>query len=238
MHQARSRRGQVVIIGETLCVNEWLSAMLEEHSFDVARYPNAPHVAAREISEDSAILLDASVPARQPCLDLLPRLSSSQRQRTLVVGWTLDVRVTRLFIDAGVADFLNMPAPAAEILLRLELRLRAASARPDASPSPHAAIPRADPLTGIIGSPGQGVRLSERELLVYNILVERFGEAVSREELLRRVWGRESGEIQTSNVVDVYVRYLRVKLARAAPTLRIVSLRHVGYSLQVAEAHD
>jgi DNA-binding response OmpR family regulator len=238
LHQARTRLGQVVIVGETLCVNEWLSTMLEEHSFAVARYPHARHVAPREVSDDAAILLDASPPSRQACLDLLPRLPPRQRQRTLVVGWSLDARVTRLFIDAGVADFLDMPASTGELLLRLELRLRDAAAPDDEPQSENAEVPRADPLTGTIGSPVQGVRLSERELLLYNLLVEQIGGVVSREEILRRIWGRDGRDIPTSNIVDVYIRYLRVKLARAAPTLRIVSLRHVGYSLRVAEPEE
>src|SRR5437763_411015 len=181
LHQPRTPLGHVVIVGETLCGNEWLSATLDEYSYAARRYPRASYVAPDEVSGSLAILLDASPAARQASLDFLQRLSSDQKRRSLVIGWTLDVRVTRQFIDAGVADFLNMPAPASEMLLRLELRMRAAHASDRASHSAYADVPRADPLTGTIGSPVQGVRLSERELLLYNLLVARLGQPVSRE---------------------------------------------------------
>jgi DNA-binding response OmpR family regulator len=74
--------------------------------------------------------------------------------------------------------------------------------------------------------------------LLYNLLVARLGQPVSRDEILRGVWAREKHAIPGSNIIDVYIRYLRVKLAQAAPNLRIVTLRNTGYSLQLKEPED
>jgi two-component system response regulator ArlR len=75
--------------------------------------------------------------------------------------------------------------------------------------------------------------LSEREFLLYTLLAERIGTPVSRDEILRRVWGGERDTRSASNVVDVYVRYLRLKLSRVAPHLVIEAVRYVGYQLSL-----
>ena len=55
---------------------------------------------------------------------------------------------------------------------------------------------------------------------------------LDRQTILNRIWGRGIGDEPTSNIVDVYVRYLRVKLAKVAPSLVITTVRHVGYVLE------
>ncbi|MGH7620030.1 MAG: winged helix-turn-helix domain-containing protein, partial [Gemmatimonadaceae bacterium] len=66
----------------------------------------------------------------------------------------------------------------------------------------------------------------------YDILSQRFGSVVRRAEILSRIWGRGTNAEPSSNIVDVYVRYLRVKLAQVAPSLVITTVRHVGYVLE------
>ncbi len=193
---------------------------------------DASSVDPADVDESSVVLIDGSPAERPACVRLLHRLAPSQRQRTLLVGWSLDLRTVRQFADAGVGDFLNMPASTKETILRLELRSRARSVPPGGSIPRRVDSPNKNALPGIVGSPVSGVRLSERELLVYNLLVEQFGQPVSRKEILRRVWDRDEYAATTSNIVDVYIRYLRVKLARAAPQVRIVAIRHVGYALE------
>jgi len=232
VNQRRRPLGRVVIVGETLCSNEWLSATLDENSYSVSRCPDLSDIARVELDDGAAILLDGSTAARTSSLALLRRSSPNERRRTVLVGWSLDVRVIREFIAFGVSDFPHLPASTSALRMRLELRLRALDEPEGASHSAHVVAPHADPLTGVIGSPLLGVRLSERELMLYNFFIERFGQAIPRDEILRFVWQRDESAVATSNIVDVYVRYLRVKLARAAPHLALVTIRNVGYSLR------
>ena len=77
--------------------------------------------------------------------------------------------------------------------------------------------------------------MTSREWQLWLALSEHRGDVMTRTQLLQRVWGREfDGE---PNVVDVYVGYLRAKLARvAADHVAIRAVRGVGYRLEVREA--
>ena len=80
---------------------------------------------------------------------------------------------------------------------------------------------------------GELVRLSttEFELLVY--LLRNRGRVLSREQILRAVWGYEYDP--GTNVVDVYVGYLRRKLRRGEAKVPIVTVRSVGYRFDAAD---
>lgn len=81
---------------------------------------------------------------------------------------------------------------------------------------------------------GESVDLTPREFAVCDRLFERRGEVLTRTELIRSVWGPSfSGE---PNVVDVYVGYLRKKLAQVgADRVTIATVRGVGFKLTVEE---
>ncbi|WP_029088877.1 response regulator transcription factor [Brevibacterium album] len=126
-------------------------------------------------------------------------------------------------LEGGAADYMVKPFHFAELLARIRLRLR----------TPVAAEPVPDELTAgsvrldlrrrraYLGE--REVELSARELTLAEVLMEHRGQALSRAQLLSRVWGYDFDP--GSNVVDVYVGYLRRKLG--ADFIRTV--RGVGY---------
>jgi DNA-binding response OmpR family regulator len=145
--------------------------------------------------------------------------------------------VIRQLIEAGVGDFVVLPATSSELLLRVVLRAREARNCIFAERSElRRTLPEVNHLNGAFGPESSNVRLSDREFLLYDILSHRFGTVVPRSEILSRIWGRDGEQEPTSNIVDVYVRYLRVKLAKVAPALVITTVRHVGYVLEHREA--
>ena len=73
---------------------------------------------------------------------------------------------------------------------------------------------------------GQPVELSAREFTLARELMDHAGQVLSRDQLLDRVWGFEV--TGSSNVVDVYIRYLRAKVGAD----RITTVRGVGYVLK------
>ncbi len=82
-------------------------------------------------------------------------------------------------------------------------------------------------LTREVRNGGVSVRLSatEFELLVY--LMRNRGQVLSREQIVRSVWGYEFDP--GTNVVDVYIGYLRRKLGGTAGKTKVVTVRSVGY---------
>jgi two-component system, OmpR family, response regulator len=84
---------------------------------------------------------------------------------------------------------------------------------------------RVDPATHSVTLAGQPVELTAREFAVLEYMARRPGEAVTRTQLIEHVW--DENWFGSTNVVDVYIGYLRAKLGRS----RIETLRGVGYRL-------
>lgn len=80
---------------------------------------------------------------------------------------------------------------------------------------------------------GEAITLTETERLLLDFLYENRGSAVSREDILARVWGRDGNEnVRKTNLTDVYIRYLREKLDDRFGVRVIFSVRGKGYMLK------
>ena len=126
-------------------------------------------------------------------------------------------------LDAGADDYLPKPFDFGELLARIRALLR----RLPAGRAPELRVGQLviDPATRAVVLAGRPVSLTAREFGVLEYLARRPGEVVSRTDLLEHVWD-ENFEGST-NVVDVYVGYLRRKLS----TSLIATVRGVGFRL-------
>jgi two-component system alkaline phosphatase synthesis response regulator PhoP len=158
-------------------------------------------------------------------LDTVALAEEDVRRRTLIVVDELTPRNVSLIASGGIADFVTRATPWNEVLSRVQLRLFTSHLRV-ANGGAHA----------LSGSPADVPSLAQtltpKEYELYMYFARRFGEPVSRAEILGAVWGRDIGSTGPSNIVDVYVLYVRQKLERIAPHLEIATVRRVGYSLR------
>jgi two-component system, OmpR family, response regulator len=174
-----------------------------------------------------AILLDLMLP-RRGGLEVLESLRLAMPGAPVIVltaRGEIEDRVEGL--DAGAADYLVKPFSMAELVARVRAQLRMV-AQASASALRAEGI-EVDLLTRRVRREGQPLTLSttEFELLVY--LMRHHGQVVSREQILSSVWGYEHDP--ATNVVDVYVGYLRRKLASSGEPAPIFTVRAVGYRL-------
>lgn len=132
-------------------------------------------------------------------------------------------------LDGGADDFMAKPFRFEELLSRIRLRLRD---KPGVRgvPEPPSCDVTLDVDLRSARVQGRTVPLSAREFAMARVFVENQGRLLSREQLLSRVWGYDFDG--SSNVVDVYVGYLRNKLGPE----RFLAVRGAGYRFVAAPA--
>jgi DNA-binding response OmpR family regulator len=187
----------------------------------------------RALAQDiDLVVLDMMLPGRSG-LEVLDQLRQNKPALPVIVLTAMDAVEHRVAgLDAGAVDYLVKPFSLSELAARIRAQLRMAAQMTQTTLS--AGGIDIDLISREVRQSGELVRLSttEFELLVY--LLRNSGRVLSREQILRAVWGYEYDP--GTNVVDVYIGYLRRKLRRAgqAPA-RIVTIRSVGYRFDPGE---
>ncbi len=134
-------------------------------------------------------------------------------------------------LDAGADDYLVKPFAFGELLARLRALLRRGPA--ERAPEIVVGNVRIDPAAHSVTRAGVRVDLSPREFSLLEYLARRPGEVVRRSEILDHVWDYDYDGM--SNIVDVYVGYLRRKLEKPFHSPVIRAVRGVGYILEPHE---
>jgi two-component system, OmpR family, response regulator len=131
-------------------------------------------------------------------------------------------------LDVGADDYLIKPFDFGELLARLRALVRRAPAqRPVRLEVGDLVV---DPATHEVARAGVSVALTAREFAVLEYLARHAGEAVTRASLLDHVWDEHFQG--STNIVDVYVGYLRRKLELPFGRPLIRTIRGVGYALE------
>ena len=199
----------------------------EGYAVDVAPDGDAALVQAGVWDYD-AIVLDVMLPHRDGVA-----VCAALRERgcwapVLMVTARGDVPDRVRGLDAGADDYLAKPFAFDELLARLRALLRRAPAERPARLEVGDLV--VDPATHEVTRLGQPVELTAREFAVLEYFARHHGEAVTRARLLEHVW--DENYTGSTNVVDVYVGYLRRKLEAPFERPLIRTLRGVGWTLE------
>lgn len=181
-----------------------------------------------ETAEYDAIVLDVMLPGFDG-VETCRRLRAAENWVPVIMLTALDGVDDRVRgLDHGADDYLTKPFSLAELLARLRaLTRRGSSERPVVLEVGDLTL---DPATHEVCRRGVPISLSAREFVLLETLMRHPGQVFSQPQLLEACW--ELGYEARSNVVEVYVRYLREKIDRPFGVESLETLRGVGYRLR------
>lgn len=201
-----TERGDVVTVVGT--GEEAVTAGLEDREYDV-------------------ILLDVRLPDMEG-FDVCRRLRRARVWTPVLMLTARNAVADRITgLDSGADDYLGKPFAFDELLARMRaLARRGPVARPSVL---EVGDLRLDPASRQVWRGDVTIELSARELALLEALMRRPEQALSRDQLLAHAWGVVHDT--SSNVVDVYVRYLREKIDRPFGVDSLRTVRGIGYRL-------
>ena len=178
------------------------------------------------------LVLDLGLPGKDGTEVLRELRASGQRMPVIILTARDDVSDKVGGLEGGADDYVTKPFRFEELLARVRARLR--DERTVERTVLRAGTVVLDLRTRRAATDGRTVDLTAREFTMLEVLIRHAGQVLSREQLLSHVWGYDYDP--GSNVVDVYIGYLRRKLEEAGEPRLIHTVRGVGYVLRAPRA--
>ena len=176
------------------------------------------------------LLLDIMLPGLNG-LEVLRRLRKSSQVPVIMLTARDAVMDNVTGLDMGADDYVTKPFSIEELLARIRAALRKQSAQKQESGVLSCADLQVDISRHRVTRNGKEIELTGREFSLLQYFIENKTIVLTRDQLLEKVWGYEyMGE---TNVVDVYVRYLRGKIDDGFEPKLLHTVRGVGYVLRI-----
>jgi DNA-binding response OmpR family regulator len=229
-----SPQSSILLIEDEPGIVDFVRRGMEAEGFAVAAAHDGEEGERRALLESfDAVVLDLMLPRRSG-MEVLAALRAAKPALPVIVltaRGELEDRVAGL--DGGAVDYLVKPFSLAELLARVRAQLRVGAQ--SSATTLRAGDIEMDLLARRVRRAGQPVTLSSTEFELLAHLMRHRGRVVSREQILSAVWGYEHDP--ATNIVDVYVGYLRRKLRGVGGVggdqspAPIHTVRAVGYRL-------
>ena len=222
---------KILIVEDEVLLANSLKTLLEKKGFTVeVAYDGETGKDYAETGVYDLLILDVMMPKLNG-YDLA-RQVRAERCATPILMLTakgeLEDRIEGL--NAGADYYLTKPFDTRELLACINALLQRQGDQVDELRFGNTAL---DLASGMLVCGAERVRLSAKEFDIMRFLLQSKGNNLSKEVLLARVWGFDSNAVE--NHVEVYVGFLRKKLASIGSNVRIEAVRRLGYHLEVAD---
>lgn len=222
---------RILVIEDEKRLADSLKTLLESKGFAVeTAYDGETGAEYAELGIYDLLILDVMLPKLNGCE--LARQVRARRCGTPILMLTAksDVLDRVEGLNAGADYYLAKPFDTRELLACVNALLRRQGPQVDALVFGNTSLEIAE---GALVCGAERVRLSAREFDVMRFLMQAGSHNLSKETLLSRVWGYDSNAVE--NHVEVYVGFLRKKLASIGSNIRIAAIRKLGYHLEIAD---
>jgi two-component system response regulator MprA len=228
---AATRGTTILVVEDSPHLVSLLQKVLGEHGYAVrvARDGESGLASALE-DEPDLLLLDVGLPHRSG-IDVVRELRrKGVNAPTLMLTAHTEVADRVLALEAGADDYLGKPFAHEELVARVRALLRRAAASRHV---PHLCVGDVvlDPLKRAVSRGDRELVLTQREFSLLEFFMRHAGRTLSRAEIAQQVW-RHTPIDQETNIVDVYVAYLRKKLDAEGERPMILTVRGIGYILR------
>jgi DNA-binding response OmpR family regulator len=202
----------------------------EQYTVDVVHDGDRGFERARDGAYD-LVVLDVMLPGRDG-LAVLRALRAEKRDvPVLLLTARAGVADRVAGLDLGADDYLPKPFAVAELLARARALLRRGAA---AAPVLTAADLTLDPATRVVTRGGRRIDLTPREYALLDFFLRNKGRVLGRALIAQHVWGVDFDTF--TNVIDVYVNYLRRKIDAEGEPKLLHTVRGAGYVLRDPES--
>lgn len=220
---------KVLVIEDERLLADSIKTLLERKGFEVETvYDGEAGAEYAELGVYDLLILDVMMPKMNGYQ--VAKTVRSKRCSTPILMLTarsaLEDRIEGL--NAGADYYLTKPFDTRELLACINALLRRQGTQVDELTFGNTAL---DLASSTLICNDKRVRLSAKEFDVMRFLLQAQGNNLSKETILARVWGYDSNAVE--NHVEVYVGFLRKKLANIGSNIRIEAVRRLGYHLEV-----
>jgi two-component system copper resistance phosphate regulon response regulator CusR len=218
----------ILVVEDETAIADFVQRGLEAEGYSVACAADGLEGEQQALEDDvDLVVLDLMLPGRDG-LSVLDTIRSQKPALPVIVLTARDAVEDKVAgLDGGATDYVTKPFSFDELTARIRAHLRE-SGHSDRTQLDAAGI-HIDILTREVRLGDEAVHLSAREFDLLGYFMRHVNEVLSREQILSAVWGYDFDP--GTNVVEVYVGYLRRKLAANGGPARIETLRSVGYRL-------
>jgi DNA-binding response OmpR family regulator len=219
---------RILVAGADAAFAEFLSQRLQQEQFAVRTVSDGTE--AQRLAADQPydlVILDLNLPGAGG-LDVLRNIRSSKPDLPiLIVTGAAQVEERVRSLDAGADDFVAKPFAFAELVARIRAVLRRGK-RPARTVLSVEDL-ELDRITHSVQRGGHAIDLSPKEFALLEFLMRNAGQPVSRTAIVQQVWKLNFDTV--TNVVDVYINYLRRKMDTGYDRALIRTIRGLGYQI-------
>ena len=222
---------KILIVEDEKILADSLKILLESKGFDVETvYDGESGEEYAELGIYDLLILDVMVPKLNG-FDLARRVRAKHcGTPILMLTAKSDVEDRIKGLNAGADYYLTKPFYTRELLACINAILRRQGSQVDELSVGNTNL---DLSTGMLVCGTAGIRLSNKEFNIMRQLFQNKERDLPKEVILARAWGFESNAVE--NHVEVYVGFLRKKLASIGSNVRIEAVRNRGYHLEIAD---